>query len=267
MVFFSSEDMSELEERVADHNFYLSLIVNIFGDKCAKIAHIEKTVYNNVNGNKMIKNNDGKWISIEQKKKNIEEEVMVLTDCDIEIDGYKFVALDWLAEKIGSLLKAKEVKNTPKYPNFPKQLTVPFYDDDNFYNHQSYDKDQVVNFLKHIIALDVTSDNEKQLVSMLLSDMEDELETVSTSKGDSTKYSFNYISSVNELFDAIYSTFFGTMDDDAIVADVIDQCTKELGYYSSSFPNSTSLISTALKEVNKTLRIHGGLSPDFSQKP
>lgn len=81
-VFFSATDLSEVNENSEFHNYYLSLIVNNKGEKCAKIAFRAKVV-EDVNRVITFRGNDGVTqtrTSVEQ----VEKEYVYLIDCDIE---------------------------------------------------------------------------------------------------------------------------------------------------------------------------------------
>lgn len=81
-VFFSGTDNDEIKENSANHNYYLSLIVNNKGDMCAKIAFrgeteeiVKKTI--NFKGT----NGENKTTIIETIDK---KEVVYIYDCEIE---------------------------------------------------------------------------------------------------------------------------------------------------------------------------------------
>jgi hypothetical protein len=81
-VFFSGEDKDELQENAANHNVYLSLVVNNFMDMVAKVVFIgqSSTIYQCAD-----ENGDGYALNIEEPEK-----VMFGYDCKIDFPTQQF---------------------------------------------------------------------------------------------------------------------------------------------------------------------------------
>lgn len=80
--FFSTTDMSELEDNAPNHNYYLSLIVNNAFEPTAKIAFIGKQSTQSISKRSFI-NNKGETYEYEIKDE-VEEEVLFIYNCIIE---------------------------------------------------------------------------------------------------------------------------------------------------------------------------------------
>lgn len=113
-VFFSATDLSEVNENSEFHNYYLSLIVNNKGEKCAKIAFRAKVV-EDVNRVITFRGNDGVTqtrTSVEQ----VEKEYVYLIDCDIEEEKTFDVDQDFInrTDEIIALEAVKKATTTGK---------------------------------------------------------------------------------------------------------------------------------------------------------
>lgn len=82
-VFFSAEDLSELEDNTKHFDAYLSVIVNNNGDICAKISHVAEVEYT-------IKNHLKEFITIKSGKK------VFSYDCNIVYEDS--LNKDWLTQ-------------------------------------------------------------------------------------------------------------------------------------------------------------------------
>lgn len=109
--FFSSTDMSELHDNAGNYDYYLSLIVNIAGTYCAKIATVAKQDEDSVT----LKD------SLDNKKiifKNAEE-VLLLMDCEIVYERPPQAALkEPLAKRFDALLEKRTAARATQYANY-----------------------------------------------------------------------------------------------------------------------------------------------------
>ncbi len=265
MVFFSGEDMSELNDRVDDHNFYLSLIVNIFGEKCAKVVYVERDTFIGIKGTREIKNNDGVWTKTEPIERTETIERMVIHDCDITVEGQVFNPVTWLNEKVQKLLSSKEASGTTSHSRSNKAVrswTNPHQADlfdsyDDYYNsnksYGSYIVNEVASFLSTVIALDNKCNEE---VEVALNKLNEKLKLASVSK-DFDKVCSKHVTDINTMFDSLYSTYFGNMDDDAIVADVIQQCIDIIENHAADYDMAVGLVQEGLLSVGRSLTVNG----------
>lgn len=92
--FFSGTDTDELHENAHQHNYYLSLIVNIAGKYCAKIAFIGESDRNFV----YYRGDDKQARTIQSAER---EEVLGIIDCDIV-----FEQPEYFNSQLEDLLKA-----------------------------------------------------------------------------------------------------------------------------------------------------------------
>lgn len=78
--FFSSTDLSELQDNAKNHLYYLSIIVNNVKDVCGKLCVIAETEKANQYSYK-IQNSENKTLMLEN---NVKENVLLVCDCDIK---------------------------------------------------------------------------------------------------------------------------------------------------------------------------------------
>jgi len=259
-VFFSGEDMSELNDRVDDHNFYLSLIVNIFGEKCAKVVYVERDTFTDIKGTREIKNNDGIWVKTDAINRTETIERMVVHNCDIIIEGQVSNPITWLNDKVQKLLTAKQTqqvaqqnKNAKAVRNWTNPHQTDLFEPVEYPSYGSYVADEVAAFLSTAIALDNKCADE---VEVCLERFNKELQTASLSK-DFDKTCSEYVQNFNAIFDNLYSTYFGAMDDDAIVADVIQQCIDIIENHAADYDMAVGLVQEGLTTVGKSLTVNG----------
>jgi hypothetical protein len=96
--FFSGTDTDELKENAGKYTYYLSLIVNLAGTYCAKVAFVAKT-------HKKVeyRNKKGKIVNINYEPNT----VLVTFDLDI-----KFMVEEWFDQKLTELSKSKTHHNS-----------------------------------------------------------------------------------------------------------------------------------------------------------
>ncbi len=99
--FFSSTDISELEDNSKHYNYYLSLIVNFDGKWNARLG-IPSVSKNTTDS--MITDSNGKKITI-SKVSEKEELLMGTIEVEIEKDNIEY---DWVTERVNAMKKAKE---------------------------------------------------------------------------------------------------------------------------------------------------------------
>lgn len=104
--FFSGTDTGTLYEQVGNYNYFLSLIVNYEGKFIAKIAMLgtEKT-----DGRELMTKNK-KLFSFQKPKESIEEEVMYIIDCNVELEPITFATGTTFQSRIEELRKIKEAR-------------------------------------------------------------------------------------------------------------------------------------------------------------
>ncbi len=105
--FFSGTDMSELKDNSAGHNFYLSVIVNNFGEIVGKIAMRAKIKTSIVGDYKAIDEN-GNEFNISPIDTTIDMEKLFIYDCDIR-DNFPTVGIDEdFSSHVEAIIKKEE---------------------------------------------------------------------------------------------------------------------------------------------------------------
>lgn len=135
-VFFSSVDISELEDNVVNHNFYLSVIVNNYMDIEAKVATLGSTESVEINVEYKARNEKGEFYIIDTEKKEINSSKMFIYNCDIETGVKEIEVSDDFIEKTKNIISEKEMKKEKtiaynnattnyftKNPNFKKKYS------------------------------------------------------------------------------------------------------------------------------------------------
>ena len=120
-VFFSATDISELHDNVGNHDFYLSLIINNWGDYQAKVAtkgtptepQVVEYTANDENGKPYV-------IAIQNKKET--NNAIFIYDCDIEkADETSLEVDDFFAENVKDIIQKAVVKQTYTKPGHYNQ--------------------------------------------------------------------------------------------------------------------------------------------------
>lgn len=89
--FFSGTDMQELHDNAESHNYYLSLIVNHKTQYCAKVAFVADFIKPSGTNKLKFKGTSGKGDEIIlNEEESINEKILVLIDCDIELETSDF---------------------------------------------------------------------------------------------------------------------------------------------------------------------------------
>ena len=142
-VFFSGEDMSELEDNYELYDFFLSLIVNNSGDRLAKIAIPVITITKSIStltSRTIIKNSEG--LNVEtinepvEKESETEEYMMIIADVDITCPVSILAMEQFFVDRFNTLNKPKTSYNPPVYQHL---LYNSGYNrkDENYYGRNS----------------------------------------------------------------------------------------------------------------------------------
>lgn len=140
-VYFSSTDMSELEDNVQKHNIYLSLIVNNYLDMCAKVAFYAEQNLNFERVPVITRDEEGNEYILKTDNSNeCKRKYMYHVDCNIEtpLDDSIKVPDDFLKryEEVVLLKKSQKSSKTSKNKKndlFGRSLELPFNKKSNDY--------------------------------------------------------------------------------------------------------------------------------------
>ena len=118
-VFFSSEDMRELNDNSEHHNYYLSLIVNNYGDMTAKIAFRGKQKFTPFYGIA----EKGIEYEIPIGNINIEQEILFVYDCNIETNTKPLKVKDSFIQRVKDIISLKiKTKNVISEKPIPNKI-------------------------------------------------------------------------------------------------------------------------------------------------
>lgn len=106
-VYFSSVDTEEIHDNSAAHNFYLSLIVNNFGEMTAKIAFRTKREIKTTIPEYAFDENGTKYLLRKDTIDDIVERVCVY-DCDIKSKSQSIRVDDDFAKKVDGIINVKK---------------------------------------------------------------------------------------------------------------------------------------------------------------
>ena len=154
-VFFSGEDMSELQDNAKFYDFYLSLIVNNKSQMTAKIAfegEIEKK-------SKII----SKYVNSERITKSLENEetvnevVLFTADCDIKLPTIQSIFIQSIDKRIEEIQKSKvktsytrpfSSKDTGFMSNYGREIQDEYTDFLGYSKNDSFSQKPVSNYSK-----------------------------------------------------------------------------------------------------------------------
>jgi len=245
-VFFSPEDMSELNDRVKDHNMYFSIIVNVFGDKIAKVAILEEHLYNNIDIVKKRRNIDGIWTEVGNKTgEEMKFEYMCVYDCEVE-SPTTVGEVDFIKNKVESLSKVKKV-NKPQ-----STLELPFDGEELDWEGTLYDLKVIEEFLHCILLIDTESNNlstEDCLKKLSLELLHSKVYTTFEEAAEA------YVLSVDSIFETLYTDFFGGIDDDYIVSDILMSMIKVLELHEPTYSRTVPVVIEAITTVASSLNL------------
>jgi len=243
--YFSGTDMSELNDNVDKHNYYLSLIVNFSGNYAAKIAFIST-----VKTSSLLNYNDdaGK----EKVFKRIyEEESMVIIDLSITLEydfDFFYNRLSQVEKKIEEAENKKEKKwnnnwndRNDRYNYSNRQLELPPNYDTGDINPQLLTNYQVETLTRNIIS--VTPDmSETRNVYTLLRILSEKNE-----KEEADDFAF-YHDYLSKNIDNIISNFFDDIAFDEkdliLVLGEVDACMRRF----TTMPKILEIVE-GIKEV------------------
>lgn len=117
--FFSSTDMEELKSNASNYNYYLSLIVNNYGNMCAKIAIAANP------SNYIIKDENGNDTPI--KVNNVGSNIIFTIDCEIQKEYDAFSVSDEVVKRTDYIIKKSESKISNIHihkTTYPNQLSL-----------------------------------------------------------------------------------------------------------------------------------------------
>jgi len=143
-VFFSGTDTDELQDNAGSFDFYLSLIVNNAGNRCAKVAFVAKEEKKSSIVTKF-KNTLLEMVQI-AKEESSDEEVLITIDCEIFSDEEPAPEFSQIDERIKQIQtkKAEEKKKYSTYTGgrhvYPESYYEGYYDDfdDRGYSNSKY---------------------------------------------------------------------------------------------------------------------------------
>lgn len=179
--FFSSTDISELEDNTKFHNFYLSVVSNNKLELIGKLCFLGKPLLEDTKYS--VKNEKGNIFNMIFKKKEEPKEEVLSFDCDIEIPKSNILSESFI-EKAEEICKPKRVqsnnykysygnwgdfenwgnntynkKNSQLIEKNKKQLKMPFFDnientDNNniFENTQNFSKQDIETFMFSLLS-------------------------------------------------------------------------------------------------------------------
>lgn len=279
-VFFSGTDMSELHDNVHNHDFYLSLIVNNWGDYKAKVATKgtpaePETVKYTAN------DENGKPYTIAAQSKKETESVVFIYDCDIEKEDETSLKVDdFFAKNVKDIIDKAVVKkqhtNSKYYSNHHQQSfnNVPSskYGSSIKYNGQgsqakknlssnSFPKSNLGSHFTQA-RLDDFEDFLKSLLLGLKEPTEDselfDLEDVLTQIGINiqvnqlTELELSSVA-MNNYFE-LYEYYFGTDDDDEVslfsdkIISILEDCRIEYPFLKATISGLKALLINYIKD-------------------
>lgn len=115
--FFSGEDNDELQLTAGDHNFYLSLIVNNFGDACAKIAWVGETKVV-LKPKYQCRDEQGEYYTIAHgEEKEVTEKVLFKLACNVISPTVSLPMEDKYVERLKLIEQKAEAKRQQQAAN------------------------------------------------------------------------------------------------------------------------------------------------------
>lgn len=265
-VYFSITDTEELDENVGNHNFYLSLIVNNKGEKCAKVAYVERVSTKSTLSFSM-KDDDGKWVDIDAAEDDDVIEQMVTIDCAIEVESIQPDPDDWFMERVDEIKmeavkrrayeaaeKAKK-KQQYKKPYVYKPPVIGKTDDANdfFAGVEAYEFSQVSSFLKKLITCD--PGNESLTINECLEFQHKNIDDYSGEERGQELQSLGL--DMYDMYDACYYDVFGVNDSEEVEAKVIQDAINQLAIWAERFPEVSKVTQAALLMAGQYLKING----------
>ena len=144
-VYFSSTDISELEDNCPSHNFYFSLIVNNFMEFTAKVAFLA-TIETVVTAPYKTLDESGEEYIISSSKLSVKKNRMFMYDCEIEAPETKKILVDDIFfNSVKDIIKLADIPVTPlkkvgfkpyiPASNFAKKVQKPFINVNSALNH------------------------------------------------------------------------------------------------------------------------------------
>lgn len=216
-VFFSGTDMSELEDNCRNHNYYLSVIVNNYGDIIANVAVYVQEDYT-ISGTRTRLDSRGNKIEVPYSTSVLTDEMMEYYECEIvkpgvEVDEAFKIQVDKIIQDAAKASNTVQAGNQITF--FPAKTKQP----------------KVTDFIPKFIALDL---NFKGFVYDAMKSIE---------QGELVVTHNDYI----VHFDAFFDQYFGYSDVDAI--DVINRILEAIKVYKSSWVKAYSAVKTACEEL------------------
>lgn len=131
--FYSSTDISELEDNTKFHNFYLSVVSNNKLELIGKLCFLGKPQIEDVKYS--VKNEKGNLFNLIFKKKEEPKEEIISFDCDIEIPKNNILS-DSFIEKVEDICKPKIVHSY--YGNTDRNFCSNWDDYEDWDNYTSF---------------------------------------------------------------------------------------------------------------------------------
>ena len=245
-IFFSPTDFYDLQENAKSHNYYVSVVVDNFGQVLTYIGSISETT----NIKERVRDGKGVWHEVETEMSK--PQTLNYYVCDTQIPTTEVD--DWFVERMNHVIKRAEY--VPPPPRQKKTYTNPLGLPQQEFQFDNKDDD----FFAGVETLGYTEEACITFTTMLLmgtTEWEGEMDSTLEEIFDEIKKQKRGLQDMRfdmaNDFESLWKDYFGSLDEGAIIADTLIIGGKELAKY-AHHTDYGYIVKSALESIKRLRR-------------